>query len=632
MKRKATFGLVAVTFVLTGCSHALYNKGDKAFEALAFEEATEHYTRALERKATVEGAVRLADAQRSLGNWGGVEAALQRAIMLDSSDAHVALQLAEARLVNGRLTEAHTAAQIALPKRRAEAYALLARIDSAMHRAPSLYVTEQIDLPGVTTAFSPVAQGDGFLFAGEPSEGGEVNPWNGRAFLDLFEATSTDEVAYRVKPVGGNVNGAWHDGPIAVHPDGEYALVTRSDQRRKGTKLELSEDAVSELKLVVARREAGGWVVQGEAAINREGVSMGQPAFAASGREVIFVADLPGGRGETDLYRAAWRDGRLGEPRPLPASLNTKGREMFPTFFTDPDGVEWLYFASDGRDGYGGLDLYRVARESDGWGRVQHLPAPLSSGRDDFGVAPTDAGTTGFLSSNRDGDGSRDHIYRFHRRNPQIVVIGSVQHAETGIALDSVYLDLTGGSLPQFAVVDAQGRFEFRVESDYDFELAAKRSRFMAGRTAFSTVGIRRDDTIRIELALEPIVIDKPIVLENIYYDYDRWEIRADAAEGLDVLVDVLRDNPEISVELSSHTDARGSDGYNLDLSQKRAESAVAYILGLGIAPDRITARGYGESRLVNDCRNGIDCDDTQHESNRRTEFAVTGVSRDQRP
>ena len=274
----------------------------------------------------------------------------------------------------------------------------------------------------------------------------------------------------------------------------------------------------------------------------------------------------------------------------------------------------------------GGLDIFVAYPKGKDWTNPQNLGYPLNSPKDDFGFCLNDDHKTGYLSSNRSG--SVDEIYTFKSHPPTFYVKGIVTNAETGEPIPGVSVEAVtrAGKFIEQVPTNSMGKFQLKLPVDQLFDLKAGKEGFFEVSDTLSTEGLQYSDIFFKDFALTAIVIDKPIVLENIYYDLDKWAIREDAKPSLNKLAKILEDNPGIVIELSSHTDSRASNDYNQVLSYKRATSAVEYIYSRGIRRGRITARGYGETRLVNRCSDNVNCSEEEHQQNRRTEFKVVRI------
>ena len=575
----------------------------------------------------------------------------------------------------------------------------------------ALYEIALLAINTPASDFAPAYWQDGIVFASARSEGasGKTYGWYEQPFLDLFYASLRDngQSAAPVRLQG--VNSKLHEGPAAFYDQGRKMIFTRNNyyEKKKGK----SEEGVVKLKLFTAERadtSTTDWINVQSFRYNNAEYSVGHPTVSQDGKRLYFASDMPGGEGGTDLYACRW-DGRdWSRPKNLGPEINTKGEDLFP--FVHPSGH--LYFASNGRGGLGGLDIYRASTVGDSV-RVHNLGYPINSSQDDFGLVADATENTGFFSTNRNGEPGNDDIYRFRYTPPQDLHINgyvlsawdstplasslvalsaskidtvSVRTDTTGafsfaLAWDQAYridaekhgfseastalstqpgnartdtvvlyltpyllvqgtatdkqsgevlsgtrivLEDTAAQQRQEAVTSANGRYEFKLNPDRGYRLKASKQQYLGDQESFGTLDTM--GILTVNTKLEKLEEGKTIRLDIIYYDFDKWNIREDAARELDQLVQALRDNPSMQIEMSSHTDVRGNDAYNLYLSTKRAYSAAAYLIESGINEVRITRKGYGETKLVNDCENGVQCSEEKHQENRRTEFTITGL------
>jgi outer membrane protein OmpA-like peptidoglycan-associated protein len=331
-------------------------------------------------------------------------------------------------------------------------------------------------------------------------------------------------------------------------------------------------------------------------------------------------------------------NGDFGNAVNLGSTVNTAGNELFPS--PAKDGK--FFFASDGHPGFGKLDLFVAEKNSDGKQVVSNLGKNFNSNRDDFGIFFTDYPKAGFISSNREGGKGDDDLYFFEDKTPKPKILNVLLNVFTKeikpdgkeAILPQTRVVLYGGDKRPLGgdMVNAQGRVRFTLSPESEYSLIASRNGYFSKSFTYSTKGKTPDlatliqDVTNISLDttvfLDQLILEKVTVLENIYYDLAKSDIRADAALELDKLVKILKDNPTIRIELSSHTDSRSGDDYNLALSQVRAQSAVDYLVSQGIAADRLVAKGYGETQLrIQNAQT-----EEEHQTNRRTEFKVIEI------
>jgi outer membrane protein OmpA-like peptidoglycan-associated protein len=348
--------------------------------------------------------------------------------------------------------------------------------------------------------------------------------------------------------------------------------------------------------------------------------SVGDPFISPDGNTLYFSSTMPGGAGGADIYvcqRSA--DGNWSVPVNLKA-LNTPGNERTPVLGDDQS----FYFSSDGRIGMGGLDIYSTKMQQMQFSDIKNLGYPLNSPQDDFAYVKTSA-LNGYLSSNRMGGQGNDDIYSFAAQQLlAFKLTGIVFDKRSNLPLRDAIVTLNkvkGQSLK--VQTDHTGAFKFNLEQLSDYQLIGEKTAYRNDLAQLSTKGFTTSTVIERNLYLEKAELEKAIRLENVYYDFDKSNIRPDAAIELNKLVKIMQDNPTIWIELGSHTDSRGNDQYNQWLSQSRANAAVQYIIDQGIDKNRITAKGYGETMLLNKCANGVKCTEADHQLNRRTEFKI---------
>ena len=481
--------------------------------------------------------------------------------------------------------------------------------------------------------YAPVVS-EGFVYFTSSRGAGGLYPATGQGYTKLFRARAegikVDVQNVQEMPEFPNEQGL-NQGTIAISPDGNTIVYARGNST--------SKKDLPDVSLFASYFRGAAFTEPVFLALNEDPAFWNStPAFSPDGETLYFASNRPGGYGGTDLYKATRvANGDFGNVQNLGPEINTAGNEMFPM----PVASGELFFASDGHPGFGKLDLF-VAENKEGKLKIRNLGKNINSIADDFGIFFTNYPKEGFMTSNREGGVGDDDIYYFQDQTPKPKIVNVFLNLTTKERKEDGSEDI----LPQTRVAlydesnksidgdftNPKGQVRFKLEVDKDFSIIASKNGYFTQSINYTTKGKTpapetlvqdiTNITLDTTIVLEQLVLEKAIVLENIYYDLDKADIRPDAAIELDKLVKILQDNPNIRIELSSHTDDRASDAYNLDLSQRRAESAVEYLVSQGIERDRLVARGYGESQLI--IQNATT--EEEHQRNRRTEFKVIEV------
>lgn len=458
-----------------------------------------------------------------------------------------------------------------------------------------------------------------------------IHTWTNANFTSLFSAVLKEDGTYKKpKLFAKELDSKFNESTAVFSQDGKTMYFTRNNYANGERKS--NKQGITLLKIYKATFTKGKWSNVTELPFNSDQFSTAHPALSVDENWLYFASDREGGFGQSDLYRVAINnDGTYGEPTNLGEQINTQGRENFP--FITADGE--LYFSTDGFSGLGGLDIYGTKINTDGtFTEVQNVGAPVNSAVDDFAYYIDSKTRTGFFSSNRDGN---DQIYSFIEKNRMVLtcyqdISGFVYDQPTAEALNQVLVTLYDSELDKTIEVrsDQNGKFHFKNL------LCGSKYRIKAQLEGYNTAEVtvllpNRKGSTKTDFGLEKnkVIVKqgddlfKVLKLETIYFDFDQSEIRSDAAIELAKIVAVLEDFPLMRIDVRSHTDSRGKDSYNLKLSDTRAKATAKWIMEQGIDSNRVKARGYGESELLNHCSNQVNCSEEEHQINRRSEFIV---------
>jgi len=630
--RSSFFSLAAACFLffapneLTAQSRKLL-KGDKAFTLFQFDQAIKSYTKVISKHPTNYKALsQLADVYRITGDydnalkWYG-EVVRSPECLPVQKFYYAQMLRASAQYDSAKVYYRKYAELVSGDPRGKRLAEGIDKIPQWLKDSLSVRVTEYKHNTPVAD-FSPAFyKGDSIIVFASSRGSGKIDElWSGTPFLDLFISEKNDTGYTVPAPVPGNVNKEFHEGPLVLDSTGTVMYFTRNNYIKRKKK---GEEGIMKLKVFKAEFKDGKWTEVSDLPFNSDEYSVGHPALSPDGKYLYFASDMPhdDAQGGQDLYYVEITSSGYEPPVNLGAGINTKGDEVFP--FMHKNGT--LFFASDSYEGFGGLDIYSAAKGSDGkWGNVTNAGYPINSSKDDFGLVYNKKFDGGLFSSSRAGGAGNDDIYLFDKKD-LVVLIGKVIDKKTREPITSAVAKLfdTANLEADSVVTGKNGEFEFTLAANKDYSVAAdKYGYFLSSEIDVSTRKAGKD-TIEVVLELQRISVGEVVKLENIYYDFDKYDIRPDAAKELNRFISFMNKYPGLVVELRSHTDSRGSDTYNKWLSQKRAESAVAYVIKNGVAKDRITAKGFGESLPVNKCTNRVQCTEEEHQMNRRTEFVV---------
>ena len=631
--------LLLFVFVVALGSCSAIKKAEKSFENGEYNSAIETYKKAV-KPDDPNSNFKLAEAYRKSNRLDEAEPFYRASLNAGIDDETANYYYASSLKANQKFDEAKMVLESYINKGQDEKVLDLAERElsnieelTAVKEKVNYFRVKNLEAINTAAAeYSPIYS-NGFLYFTSNRSGGKIYKTTGTPFTDIYKVKTKGAIVdlSTLAPLPELINDPnINEGSIAISKDGSSVIFAKGNNGKfSGT---------DEVDLYFSRVRNGRWSKPRIISASRRDSWDSSPALSADGKTLYFASNRKDktAMGGVDLYTAKLnRRGRWVDVRNMGDKINTPGNEIFP--FVSDDGQ--LYFSSDGHPGMGGLDIFIANREK-GEIRVENPGEPINSPKDDFGIHLFDE-TRGFLSSNRKGGKGDDDIYTFVNSDPNLKIVNYflsgttlTPDPESGdlkpLSNTTVYLLDEQGEVVDEVFTEVNGKYKFRVYSEENYNLLAEKENYFTTRKAFSTVDKSVDRNklektitnvnFTMDLPLDPIVLDKPIVLENIYYDLDKSDIRADAAVELDKLLVIMQDNPEITIELSSHTDSRATDEYNLNLSQRRAASAVDYIVSKGIEKNRLVPKGYGETKLIiAEAKT-----EEEHQVNRRTEFKVT--------
>ena len=499
---------------------------------------------------------------------------------------------------------------------------------------------ENLEINTEFSDFGTTEYENGIVFASARG-GGRKYRWNEEPYLDLYSAEKTDAGFGEVQELQGKVNTKYHESSAVFSPNGRYMFFTRNNFFR--LKYKEDETGVNRLQLYRATlSEDGTWDEIHKVHFNSEDYSVAHPTLNLTGSRLYFASDMPGTFGQSDIFVVDVNDdGTLGQPENLGPSINTEGQESFP--FIDTSGN--LFFSSTGFPGLGGFDVYKseeidqkIASGSNRNFPIENIGKPVNSSADDFGYYENLVTKRVYFSSNREGGKGSDDIYTFEVPECEQTVAGTVIDKNTDELIPNAIVILFDGdgNLIKRSNADANGAFEFNLDCEKEYIVRGDMETYASDEVRFTTP--KRKQDLQIQLLLEKDVqeigpcddLAKVLDIPIIYFDFDKSDIRYDAEIELQKVLAVMNKYPTMTIDIRSHTDCRGLADYNERLSEKRAQATRKYLMDNGIAEERLTAKGYGETQLVNDCgcepTSNSSCSEEEHQLNRRSEFIITSI------
>lgn len=582
---------------ITSCSGAKMSVADEQLARGEYFDAQKTYRKIYnklnprdQRQLRGEVAAKMGECYTRLGQDARAAAAYQNALRYGFPDSTLLLKLATAQHAQGNYAQAVGTYKEYLekwPDNKLARQGLAGAQKSAdLKRNRTRHIVKNAKLFNSRRSdFAPMFNGDILYFAttNEKVTGTKRSEITGMKRSDIWMARKNERGEWqRPEPVEGELNTEWDEGIMSFSPDGSTMYLTRSIRTpAKDTGVDIYSSSRSDAR----------WSAPVKMDITNDTISSyGHPAVSPSGTYLYFSSDMPG-KGGKDIWRINLKE-RAGSLENLGEAINTPGDEMFPYMLTD----SIMYFSSDGHPGLGGLDIFKATLTPSGGWLVENMGSPINSEGDDFGITFANPGKeAGYFSSNR-GDGrGYDHLYSFELPDLKILISGWVLDKDEEPVANAVIRIVGNDGSNQKAVARNDGSFSFPLQRGVSYVMLAGAKGYLNAKQEFTSDTAEEDAEYGIDFILASI--NKPNIVENIFYDFDKSDLRPESKEALNEVIQMLRDNPNITIEMASHTDRKGSDEYNIALSERRAKSVVDYLIESGIAADRLQYQGYGESR-----------------------------------
>lgn len=596
--------LLILIFLLNGCSVGMImNKADKLYSYGEYNAAATQYGKAYKRLRSNEKKERAhasyfrGECYRKLNQPLKAESEYKKALRYNLTNDTVNLRMAATLQKNAKYTEAANAYQAFLNFHPEDTLALnglsACHLVATWQKKPTKFVVKKATLLNSKKGdFAPVLMPDSYLslfITSSARTKKETKPSNITGLPDNdFWMAKQDVNGKWSKPefVEGPINSEFDEGAASFGPDGKALYftrcITKSDSIQTNSKVEIYRSI----------RTGADWSEPEKMNIYRDStVLFAHPAVSPDGKYLYFVSDLKGGYGGNDIWRSEMQETTFGPPENLGSEINTAGDEMFPYFRTNGD----LYFSSNGLPGFGGLDLFKATPKPEGGFNVENLMQQINSNGDDFGISFFGKEEKGFFSSNRKEPKGWDKIYSFELPSPYVEVRGTVSDRYGEVVPDATIRIVNDKGLNIKARADKNGQYSVKVEKDADYAMLGTCRSYLNNSARFYALNKEADTTYIQDFILTPL--HKAIRIENILFDFDKWELKPESFPALAELLKILQDNPHIVVEIGAHTDRMGTDEVNDFISGKRAEAVVEYLSQQGIEKARLESHGYGKNQ-----------------------------------
>ena len=620
------FLLLAVSTGVLTAQNSDTKKADQLYERLAYTDAAEAYQKLLKKgKGSRYVFEQLANCYYYVNDTKKSETYYKRVVKGRKVKAETVYNYAQSLKANGKYSDYNTWMKKFSEMKPEDSRAIAFMKDPNylpryIENAKKFSATNMKDINTEFSEFGGTTVDKSFYFSSTRNPNRKKYSWDEQPFLDIYKATNVGGTIKNAELVGGDVSSKYHESNVAITADGKRMYFDSNDYL-KG-KYEKSEEGINQINLYYAEMIDGQWKGVKSVPFNSREFSTGHPALSADGNTLYFVSDMPGGKGMSDIYKATVnKDGSLGKPERLGDNINTEGKEVFP--YVDSNGT--LYFSSDGQMGLGGLDVFYAEANGNGFGEAKNIGTDVNSSSDDFAFKFNPTTEEGFVSSNRKGGVGNDDIYAVKQLVPLCDVDVTVQvlNEFTNKPLSGARVDVYDAQENKLSTktTDSDGNVTFVLECEKEHEILGFMEGFESNGVTLTTTKDEKVSTSILLRPIEEIIADSKVVLNPILFDYDKHNIKSQAAFELDKLVTVMNKYPDMEIKVESHTDNRGTDEYNMDLSNRRAQSTVQYVISKGIDKSRISGEGFGKSNPIEKC--GDNCTEAQYQKNRRSEFII---------
>jgi outer membrane protein OmpA-like peptidoglycan-associated protein/tetratricopeptide (TPR) repeat protein len=622
MQRNFIFTFLLTLTFCSSCITVKQRTGDDYYDQLQYKESIPYYEYVLKKKYSDDILIKLANCYRITKNYSRSEQLYSQIIQTGKSDAEFKLYYAEALMQNGKYADA---------KKWFEKYLETNRLDSRVTRLAescdsmtlffkdtALYDIKVLKLnSGDESNYSPAYYKQGIVFSSNRPD--NELPRGNKLMEDfnLFYAKKTEGGNW-LDPelLRGEITSIFQEGPTVFGNNFTVAYVTRNNNDK--IKIVTNKKNENVLKIYRFALTNNGFIENGEMPFNSSDYSVTHPALSNNGNTMYFIADMDWGYGGTDIYKSVFINGSWSAPKNLGKTINTPGNEMFP--FAPNDST--LYFSSDGNFTLGGLDIYRSELHNEEWSIPENIGAPVNSSKDDFGLIADSTEMNGYFTSNRINN--TDKIFSYHKSPPLFTLTGKIIDKATNKPIKDALLKLKADNGTEINIISkSDGSYNSKLQHNMSFTLTSSEKNYFITSVEFSTKGKRKSEDLVQNITIEKMNFNKPYLWKNITFDKYDFKIKPLVQKEIDRLYLLLRDNPGLKIELSCHSDSRGTDKDNFILTQKRADAIAEILFGKGIGKERVIAVGYGESKLINHCKEGIFCLEEEYLSNVRTEIKI---------